>query len=325
MSGGICPGCGGDLEGSDRFCPACGAELPVAAGGPSRRTVGAAVAGAVALAAVVAAVVLASGGSDGGGDSTPVAAETVAPPVEPDVAVDPATETEPVAASFEASRSYHWEVASSSGSSARIDVELGDLVPVDSADVPEEFARLTTVCEVDDQRDAFLPLRLTATNTTVDFDAEISTGVLLRDIGGDSSLSAQLAIGSATSYTEGPSCEEPVVVGGRAKVAGVDFGELVSDEQAFHDWLVVVKDYYSPEWPEGNEEELARLAATIEVSSLATSEDVIPDTTCFSAAPDTFYRANLMPLNLSSWGAFPLADIVPDTDPATDEDPPECA
>lgn len=226
------------------------------------------------------------------------------------------------ASDFTPSRTYEWGVASYSKSSARITIEVGDLVAAENGNLPATFEEFRSICETDPQRDALLPIHMVATNTTDGFDAELKVNVITRTL--KSSFGSTPALGSASTFTDGPRCDEPEGVGSQTQVAGVNFGEMTPNETKTHDWLLVIKDYYSPANPDGNEALLSQLAAGINVPSFASAEDVIPNTTCFSGTADRFYRGSFQLHGLGIWGAWPLADVKPDSREAGPKDPPKC-
>lgn len=261
-------------------------------------------------------------GSDGGGG------RAIPPLGSTDDQVDATTDTTPRTVDesstepFTATRTYEWEVTSTNGEEASVTVELGDLVHADSDSVPPDLAGYLSICEVDAQRDAAIPLRLSATNTTDGFDTELEVGLQLRNAGN----SYDLQFATATTFSDGDSCRDHEDA---KEVAGVDFGNLAAGDSGSHSWLLLVKGYYSPAEPDGNETVLGEWAAGIKVDSLATADDVVPNVTCFSGPAGKFLRGSILPLGLGIYGGFPVADADVDDlgftkrDPS-DDDPPSC-
>lgn len=269
----------------------------------------------IALAAAAALGLFAGCGSGSSGDATPEAT-TEAVVTEAATAVEPEPD-----AGFTPTRTYEWRLANASGNAARVRVDLGEIVPAgDSAQLPSQFLEYTAACDTDPQRDAFLPLSLTATNTTPGFDTDLTVRLLIQYLDGQYSI--RVPVLAATTFSDGSSCGD--AGGTDQQLAGVELGTVAPEESRDHQWLLVLKDYYSPANPSGDDAALARAAITVGVPSLANANDLFPRTTCFTGTPNRFFRGSFLGFNFGTWGAFPVGDVRPDSNPPRPRDPPNC-
>jgi hypothetical protein len=170
------------------------------------------------------------------------------------------------------------EAKQSDGSSARAQLELGDLVAAGDFIAPEGFAGLTNTCDLDFQRDALIPGELTVENTTNGFPIAITSGIMIAKPfspeEGFYSLGPETSV--AQSFSSSQSCEPANELDMRATV---DF-ELSDGETGRHKFLIVVHEYYSPEYPQGDIESLGYLRGGIYFPAMSSDFDQ----TCVSAS-----------------------------------------
>lgn len=189
------------------------------------------------------------------------------------------------------------------GSSARQRMELGGLSAAGDFQTPRGFAGLANTCDVDYQRDAFLPGKLTVENTTKRFPIEITSGIMIGVapyLPGEGPKE-ELVADVAQDFSTGQSCEA------NAAFASVEF-ELSSGETGRHSFLIVVHEYYSPAYPQGRKSALnERRVGIANPIPLATDWEQ----TCVSAS---------VPLD----GEFARPDGEPITEHQFDSDLPPC-
>jgi hypothetical protein len=148
----------------------------------------------------------------------------------------------------------------SDGSTARQRLEIGHLVPAEDFTAPDGFAGLEYACDVNQQRDALIPARLTAQNTTANFPLPEFLSALrfinpvnTETIAGGVRKGLETSV--AQSFSEGEtSCEAAEEM----ELSPVHF-DLAAGESGHHHLLFIVHNYYSPNYPEGNAEGLAPL------------------------------------------------------------------
>jgi hypothetical protein len=159
---------------------------------------------------------------------------------------------------------YTWQVELEDGSTYEVTAALGELQSYDDPALIGGLGAFGQVCDVDYDRDAFIPLMLRATSTTPGFTTEASIhlyAAAYTEDGADAAAAEQAAtrisFQSEAYYPDGAVCHEAEPEGLGRHVLGVRFGEMVTGvEKSMPAWLVV-KDYFSPAHPDGDREALA--------------------------------------------------------------------
>jgi hypothetical protein len=188
-----------------------------------------------------------------GGEST----DRPSPSPTSETAANPSSDSaEPEPAAFTPERTFDGEVEVSDGSTWDLRIEVGALAAAGEAEAaPAEFAELATACEVDSQRDALVPIRLSATSTNATgYDQDISTGVVFSDLPGGIDR-GDVLFEIASSFDDGPQCDSGTSTARLEE--RVEFSGVAPDEERTHEMLLVIHDYYSPAAPEGRAGEIA--------------------------------------------------------------------
>lgn len=150
------------------------------------------------------------------------------------------------------------------GSSARLRMELDELVAATAFEAPEGFEGLANACDVDYRRDAFVPGKFAVENTTKRFAIEISTGIFVgigSTAAGEDPYPNLPDVDVAQGFSDGPSCEVGLYPGAGA-AAGIDF-TIDPHGTGDQNFLIVIHDYYSPAKPGGRKEDAANLRVGI--------------------------------------------------------------
>lgn len=201
----------------------------------------------ISLAGAICTTLVAGCGGNGTNTQLDTKSETAA-----EVAQEETTTSS--VGSFEASFRIVSEAEDDDGSTVAQKLEFADLVAASDFEAPEGFERLANVCEVGRRRDAVIPGELVVRNTTNGFPVTFLSGITITwpfDRGLDASVAQQ--------FSDGPSCEpsEDTDI-----VASVEF-DIKPAGTNTHEFLIVVRDYFSPRYPKGDSEGLADLRATL--------------------------------------------------------------
>lgn len=230
------------------------------------------------------------------------------------------TKVAPAVSQFAAERVYRWEAASSTtGSTSSLVAEFGDVLRVDS-DVPADFTPALDACQLDTERDAVLPLRLRATNTSDGFTFDLNIGFKVDR--GDYKYESDLPLEAAVLFDSGPSCAADSGEIG-SNLLSVEFARATTGVERTIDALLVIRNYYSPASPGGKEDVLSAFTG---IFSLSDGEGR-PQATCFSAPSDNFRVQGLLEqrLGTSLYGGVLLTDAATDPGEAINDEIGPCA
>lgn len=160
-----------------------------------------------------------------------------------------------------------------SGATAAVTVELGRISKGRPEAIPADFSRLATVCTLDPDADAVVPMRMTIRNTS---DVTLNTVV---DGWIDNPGSApNMSIDAATTFAAGDECQ--------AHSGNTNYkwrqNDVAPSKTVVHDWLVVVHNYYPSDYPDGHKVPLSKGLASFRLST-ASSDGELPmdQTTCY--------------------------------------------
>ena len=226
---------------------------------------------------------------------------------------------EPPVAEFSPSRFYRWSVRSESNATAEIKLEIGDLI-TPGEPLPASFEGARGACDVNDQRDALIPMRMSVENTTSGFDLAARVTLRLQQAGPPVERGAGLE--AATSFSSGPACEA-LTTGSINDGAGVRFDAIVPSATRSQDWLLVVHGFRSPAYPEGDDDALKQwfgvLTAHDGTSTMRTQ--------CFEAPARRYaFTGGFVALGGAMSPAFPVSDAFDvKRDPSSDRNPTRCA
>ena len=156
----------------------------------------------LACASLLGLAVLAGCDETASDISTSLSDEAPATTASPPTEAPPAPEVP-----FSPERTFTGQVEIDDGGTWDLTIDVGELAPADGPELPAEFEEARNACTVSGQRDALLPIRLTAESTTSGFDTDIRTG--LRIEGFDVLDDGDLYVEIASSFSDGPSCTEP--------------------------------------------------------------------------------------------------------------------
>lgn len=130
--------------------------------------------------------------------------------------------------------------------------------------------KIGSSCSIDPRTDAVIPVRLTVTATTSQFDTTVSVRTILTAVSSASSTSKVDYHGAGTApkrdddrvsvekyYAGGPECAQMSSVNtwgsGQPKAITVKWEKPLSPGDSIsHRFVIVIKDYYSPATPEGD-------------------------------------------------------------------------
>lgn len=264
---------------------------PASASRPPRGAIG-------CLAALLILVFAGCGSDDSGSAASNAGADTTSSPVELDSTAT--EESEPVEeAAFTPERTYTWEVEAESGSEGTFTLEVGEIVDADDS-VPG-FRAMETACETDYQRDAFLPIRMDYLNRTHDFEAEPNVKLRVKNI---ETTQGPITMDAATVYGDGPDCNA-LTTGSMDDGANVTFDPIAPQERGSHEFLIVLHNFRTPAYPEGDQEELRNFFGTLSV----TEENSPFRAQCFTAPANRYvYVGGLLGLSGALSPGLPLSN-----------------
>ena len=161
------------------------------------------------------------------------------------------------ATTFMPKYTYNAHARTQDGTSAELRVELGAVSRPAEAGRPTGFPD-PGVCSVDPQRDAVIPGRIGAANTTSGFTASVPVGFNIKTSGG-------IGVESSSDYSTGPACEAPQDQ--FDDIVDIAFSDVPPNETRTHAFFLVLHGYYSPSQPDGDTAWLARVVADFDVRS----------------------------------------------------------
>lgn len=155
-------------------------------------------------------------------------------------------------------RTYYGESDNEDGSTFSTTIRFGSMTKAsESENLPTQFQGLTSVCEVDPERDVFFPVSVEVENTNAgSFSQSIPSG--LNAGGFDFDAYGDLHVELAMGFGDGPACKSPGG-GGNYTMGSVVFKDVEPGETRTIDSLAVVRNYFSPEYPDGSEPALSKL------------------------------------------------------------------
>lgn len=237
------------------------------------------------VAAVAGAVVVGhrdgdTGSASGGDDSayTTESGETGTLTPQPDATPTP-TSSAPLG-------TVRWSLKSASGYSEQVAVSVGALitgaqlqeVSVDYASTDDPAGGtvlLSDVCTIDPDSDVAIPVTVTATSTTADFQAYLSYGVRAVDVPdpdyvAPTSLGGDTRFEAASVYSDGDTECNSLTTEGANTVwrTPVDEGRTITDI-----FYVVVHDYRTPAAPGGDASVLGQVRLIPSSSSASSADD----------------------------------------------------
>ena len=259
----------------------------------------------------------ACGGKD---EKREVSSTTVAPTTTRPDSTAPTAQTaaEPTDAEFTPSRFYRWSVRSQTDATAEVKLELGDLVAPD-VPLPPSFERAKSACTVNDQRDALIPMRTSVENTTSGFDLTARVTLRLQQAGAQ--LDRAVSVEAARSFSSGASCKA-LTTGSINDTAGVRFDAIVPSSTRSQDWLLVIRGFRSPAYPDGDDDALKQwfgvLTAHDGTSTMRTE--------CFEAPAKRYaFTGGFVALGGALSPAVPLSDAFDvKRGPKSERSPPRC-
>lgn len=203
---------------------------------------------------------------------------------------------EPVTSgAFRADHRYDWRVATNgdasdrgpNGFAASLTVQFAE--PVEPGEpLPEGFAPLESVCDVDEASDLLVPMRISVKNMA-EFPGGIESALAFAQ---GRTGTNDLNVSGAVKYSDGPSCKTDVLDvrstndAGRPGPSMINFWSTVAPgESKRANWLLVITDYRGNEFPEGNDEafNVLRASATATLEYEGERYTFHPD--CFTGRP----------------------------------------
>ena len=171
---------------------------------------------------------------------------------------------------FTPERHFYGQAQTNSGSTFDVAIDIGKRLQATDA-VPSEFSTIADACTINRRRDIVLPLRLALTNTNGGGSGEdIATGLAIRGLQSAgpraltveiaSSVSTGVTVGGATGYTPGTECNS--VRGTSHLLEPIADQRLAAGAHRVHDFLVVVRNYYTPTNPTGRTADLAKISVS---------------------------------------------------------------
>lgn len=205
---------------------------------------------------------LATGCASGGGHAV-----VLTPPSSLDTSA-PTPTAQPTKA-FEANTTYQINAEAADGSTAHYQLSFGDLAKVDGYTPPSDFQNAPTACFADPQRDAIVPVRLTAMSTTSGFSIDMPFG--FERVYGFTVVSDppayRISVSSDAVFSDGPNCRDNAQY---KSVFGVQYNAASTNQTYTTDFYLVLHDFYSPSTPNGDYQALAGVAFVPSIYSDAT-------------------------------------------------------
>lgn len=175
-----------------------------------------------------------------GSSETPASIE---PPVE---AAQP-TEKVDTAIEFKAERKYEAEVYMEDGALGTATMAIGKPVDADISNLPADFSAAANACSFDSERDILIPVRLDMVSDEDRFSSDFSTGIIAYTEPLNEQL-PKVEIGAAFG-DGGTDCDSSNQL---TASSGVEFSSVEPGGSVRQDFVVVVHDFYSPTWDEGD-------------------------------------------------------------------------
>ncbi len=167
--------------------------------------------------------------------------------IEPPVEIPEPTEVVETTGTFEADREYEAEVYMEDGAVATATMGIGKPVDAGVANLPDGFAEAANACSFDSDRDILVPVRLDMVSDEDRFRSQFSTGIIVFTQPLNEEI-PKIEIGAAFG-NGGTDCDSSNQL---TASSGVEFSDVEPGGSASQNFVVVVHDYYSPTWDEGD-------------------------------------------------------------------------
>ncbi len=172
------------------------------------------------------------------------------------------TAVEPDAEESFPERTYFSESTNEDGSTFSTTIEVGRSVKVtESEQLPARFQALTSVCEIEAERDLLMPVAVTVKNTNAGTFSQ-SVAFMLTTSGFDFDAYGDLFVELAMGFSGGPACKSPGG-GGNYSIGSVIFEGIEPQATRTIDAMAIVRNYFSPAFPDGQEHALKNLTLTL--------------------------------------------------------------
>jgi len=172
-------------------------------------------------------------------------------------------------------RAVLWQTTSSLGYAMDSVLEIGALQVTPAPHPDATGFEVGSACGFDPETDALLPLTLTVTNATPDFDARLNSRFIVAPARESSPETIWVSL--VTYYGDTVGCEENV--GGRVTTQVIWDSPTVTGYPVQSQYFVVLHDYFSPAFPTGNAADLGRLVAEGQAPMNTGDEDPVTLTT----------------------------------------------
>lgn len=153
-----------------------------------------------------------------------------------------------------------WQTTTRLGYTAEHTVRIEPVQSATAAHPDDPGLRADNICGLDPTTDAVIPIWMQVTNTTSGYDAMLSSRFAIRvGTGWNDPAPETVRLAVAAEFSDGPSCEEPDQPRG-----GLEFGFARTESAATGEYglthaFIVLRDYYSPRYPDGNVADLSRI------------------------------------------------------------------
>lgn len=269
----------------------------------------------LAVLCIAALAFLLVGSGCGSGGETEVAAPATAPPIEQpssDTASDePAGDFEPVrtaAYGGELVDEGSSDESALNGATFAATVEVGEVFTDPSTTLPSEFKEILDECPDGWDAGIAIPVKTRIENTS---DVALS---LALDIGGGGALSPTMDVGMSTD--DGPECDFNSK--GQAY-----YSDLAAGDTGSNNFLVVIPEYFSDRFPDGQPNALRNKHVSFMVSELTDDGRTYSSSyeqTCYSED----FEGLTVALTEASTGSsylprIPLTDIAEDAEPGAED------
>jgi len=171
---------------------------------------------------------------------------------------------------FTPARHFYGQAQTTDGSTFDVAIDIGKRLKATDA-VPNEFSTIAGACTINKRRDIVVPLRLDLTNTGGGSSEDIATGLAFRGLQSAgpraltvevaSSVATKVTVGGATDYTPGTECNS--VRGTPHLLEPIADQRVTAAAHRVHDFLVVVRNYYTPTNPTGRTADLAKITVSL--------------------------------------------------------------
>lgn len=146
------------------------------------------------------------------------------------------------------------------GASSLVRVDMGEITPATADAVDEEFSDLLSNCDIDPAVDAAIPMRTTLTNSSdVEFTPQLTIwleGLTVTWPGGGAGPVLDI---ESTSNVEGGAACADVSQAGENSLSVKPLSPQQSGAKQETDWLWIVKDYFAPQFTDGQPAKLSSL------------------------------------------------------------------